>query len=59
MKLQNYRIRKGKSLADLERSVKAIIAGGWIPHGDALSYYDKEKDEMVFYQVMIIEKIKI
>jgi len=59
MKLQGYRIRTGKSIADLERSVKAIIAGGWIPHGDALNYYDKKKDEMVFYQVMIIEKVKI
>jgi hypothetical protein len=59
MKLQNYRIRTGETLAELERSVKAIIAGGWIPHGDALSYYDRKKSRQIFYQVMVIEKVKI
>jgi hypothetical protein len=59
MKVVDYRIRTGETLDELERRVKELINGGYIPIGDALSYYDEKKSRQVFYQAMIQEKIKI
>ena len=59
MKLEGYRIRKANSLEELQRQVRQLLPLGFIPHGDILSYYNRKKDELVFYQAMIKERAKI
>ena len=59
MKIESYRIRKANSLEELQRRVRQLLPMGFIPHGDILNYYDKKKNETIFYQAMIQEQVKI
>jgi len=56
MRLQDYRIITGWSLEELRRKVKELLPGDYIPFGDILNYYDKQKNRHIFYQAVIKEK---
>ena len=55
MKLSDYRIRTGQTLNELEREIKALVNGGYIPIGDIGHYIDKYGSR-IFFQAMIKER---